>query len=531
MRKLPKTGALRVLQRNAKLAELSVEKRIPADEIFDFSFSRYQINRRKFLIGSAKASLALTSFGALSSFKRKPRSPASSISKNQEKRIAIIGGGMAGLSCAYSLLKAGYRSTIYEARNRTGGRMLTKKNFVSPNITTDLGGEFVDSIHKDMFKLTRDFDLSLIDTRADTAIRDTYFVEGQRYSDADIVQEFSRINHIIRKDNRRCGKNYASAYAKELDQLSLEAYLENLDCEHWLKLMLREAYDAEMGIESDQQSALNLISFIGTSRKHFDIFGDSDERYKIRGGSSTLTDTMTDYLESSKIEIRKGMPLETIESDGDQYRLSFQNTPGVTADYVVLAIPFTTLREIDLQLDEMTSSKKQCISNFKYGQNNKLLLGLRDRPWRNLPQPEAGFLFNEVIQNGWDHSQMQNSGGSGGYTVYLGGTPSIDLAQNYDESGNQIANNYIKKLDEIYPGAHNSFTSHKAALWSNEPYSQGSYAAYGIGQWTSGELDAVAEPVGNVFFAGEHCSQDFQGYMNGAAETGRIAAESILAKI
>jgi monoamine oxidase len=37
--------------------------------------------------------------------------------------------------------------------------------------------------------------------------------------------------------------------------------------------------------------------------------------------------------------------------------------------------------------------------------------------------------------------------------------------------------------------------------------------------------------VGNILFAGEHCSNDHFGYMNGAAETGRLAAESILKKL
>lgn len=41
----------------------------------------------------------------------------------------------------------------------------------------------------------------------------------------------------------------------------------------------------------------------------------------------------------------------------------------------------------------------------------------------------------------------------------------------------------------------------------------------------------TSTPIGDVYFAGEHCSVDFQGFMNGAAETGRVAAEQILEKI
>lgn len=33
--------------------------------------------------------------------------------------------------------------------------------------------------------------------------------------------------------------------------------------------------------------------------------------------------------------------------------------------------------------------------------------------------------------------------------------------------------------------------------------------------------------IGNLYFAGEHCSKDYQGFMNGAAETGRMASGKI----
>ena len=35
----------------------------------------------------------------------------------------------------------------------------------------------------------------------------------------------------------------------------------------------------------------------------------------------------------------------------------------------------------------------------------------------------------------------------------------------------------------------------------------------------------------NLFFAGEHCSDDFQGYMNGAAQSGADTATAVMAKV
>jgi monoamine oxidase len=82
----------------------------------------------------------------------------------------------------------------------------------------------------------------------------------------------------------------------------------------------------------------------------------------------------------------------------------------------------------------------------------------------------------------------------------------------------------------LYPGSRAAFNGNAAGFhWPAHPLSLGSYACYKVGQWTAfaGEEQ---KPVGNIFFAGEHCSTEYQGYMNGGAATGREAAEAIIAK-
>ena len=86
-------------------------------------------------------------------------------------------------------------------------------------------------------------------------------------------------------------------------------------------------------------------------------------------------------------------------------------------------------------------------------------------------------------------------------------------------------------MDKIFKGAKTNFTGkYDFARWFTNPYVKGSYAGYKTGQWTTIAGKEIG-PVGNIFFAGEHCSSNFQGFMNGAAETGRMAAESIINKL
>ena len=68
-----------------------------------------------------------------------------------------------------------------------------------------------------------------------------------------------------------------------------------------------------------------------------------------------------------------------------------------------------------------------------------------------------------------------------------------------------------------------------AHFWPGNPYVKAGYACFLPGQWTT--IAGTEIFSGNIHFAGEHGSYDFQGYMNGGAQTGRIAAETLKQRV
>jgi monoamine oxidase len=85
----------------------------------------------------------------------------------------------------------------------------------------------------------------------------------------------------------------------------------------------------------------------------------------------------------------------------------------------------------------------------------------------------------------------------------------------------------LPDLERIFPGARAAATGRVARWhWPSDPFVRGSYACWKVGQYTS-IAGAEFEPVGRLLFAGEHTSLEHQGYMNGAAETGRRAAQIV----
>jgi monoamine oxidase len=495
-------------------------------------------SRRKFISEVSKAALVtgVLSTLPLSSCKPKTEATTQETGKHDGVKIAIVGGGMAGLRCAYVLQKAGITAQVYEADKRTGGRMYSRQEDFGTGLWAEFGGEFLDSDHDDMFDLVSEFKLETFDTYTDTAHREVCFIGDKFYTEEDIINSFRKVNTRIASDLESCGAMYDTQQASILDTMNLEEYIRSLESDKWFQDMLIAAYVGEYGLDASQQSALNFVDLIGTDLEDgFKIFGESDERYKVVGGNQKIVDALAEKLEN---QIHKEHRLTALRETGNSYTLTFNEKLEVKADYVVLAIPFTTLRLVDMQLTDMDPVKKQCINEMGYGQNSKLLLGMNTRVWRNEKPAKAGFLTNNNVHTGWDNSQMQNGNtGAAGYTIFLGGTPSIQMAQAAKAAGlrdsvpDTYVQQYLDQMEKVFKGFKASYSGvQKAALWPNNPFTLGSYACFKPGQWlTIG--DKAFEPVGNVHFAGEHCSEDFLGYMNGAAQTGRFAAEAIIAKL
>jgi monoamine oxidase len=503
---MSKNPVLRLFKRNikdnyAKLTTLSTEDN----------------SRRRFIKNSAMASIALSI-------------PSTFLSSCSEKvninspRIAIIGGGIAGLHAGHIFKKASVGFTIFEASERVGGRIFSIKNQLGENLTTEMGGEFIDSNHEDMLNLVKEYNLSLLDLELDLKksglIKDAYFFSGKHYSEKELTDEFSKFSRLIAEDIQKVVEEEDETLFNSFDSISISDYLRNKGMNGWIFDLLTNAYTSEFGLESSEQSSLNLLYMLNPNYTDgFKIFGDSDERYKIIGGNSQLTDLMYEKL---KNEIKLKYQLSKLSEKDGLYKLEFSNGEQFEFDYVILSIPFSVLRKIELNL-ELPEEKTKAIQELGYGTSSKVILGSESRTWRS--KGFSGYLFSDIIQNGWDSSIGENNDlDAGSYTVFLGGN-----------AGKVATTEDIPKYGKAFADVFDSsekFLNEKSTVfnWSNSPNFLGGYSAYKVGQWST-IAGYEKESVNNLFFAGEHCSEDFQGYMNGGAETGRIAAEAILEKI
>lgn len=459
--------------------------------------------------------------------------PGCKAGKSSSKpRIAIVGAGIAGLNAAFSLAKGGLASDLYDAGARAGGRIMTLQNLVAPGLHTEAGGEFIDSSHEDMLNLAKEFGLEVLDAQGGELaglIENAWYFGGRTRSEAEVAAAVRDVAGAIAVDIGALPDEIlagAGGNAAHLDHLSLEEYLDKRGVTGWLRDLLVTAYVTEFGLDAGEQSCLNLLTMVSLdiSAGRFEVFGESDERYRIKGGNQALTDAM-----AAKAAERTflGHRLEAVASDGSGYKLSFQTAGGAVekkADAVILAVPFTLLRTVEFRMD-LPAAKRRAIAELGYGTNSKLFLGYGARTWRKAGY--AGSFFTDgLIQSAWDHTRVQ-PGPAGGMTIFQGGTAGLELGKSGPSSQAQA---FSEAMDTMFPGSL-AVRNHGVGAfhWPSFPWTLGSYACYKTGQWT-GIAGEEGKPVGNLFFAGEHCSVDFQGYMNGGAVTGREAAEAVLAK-
>jgi monoamine oxidase len=456
-------------------------------------------------------------------------------------RVAIVGAGLAGLACGDELDMNGIKADLYDANNRVGGRCFSLDGFF-PGQVAERGGEFIDNLHKTLLGYAKRFRLELEDVEKEPPGEVFYFFNGQHFPESAVVEEFRDLVSAMRDDLRTVGHPTADNHTDAevaLDMTNLRAYLATRGAGTIVSKAIEEAYTAEYGLEIDQQSCLSFLLFIHADRRSkfrpFGVF--SDERYHIIGGNEQIVKGLRNRLEG---QIRLGMRLVRARKNArGEIELAFQNgsrTVSTTYDAVVFAIPFSTLREVELDVSlGLPAWKLFAISELRYGTNAKMMVGFDDRPW--LGQGSNGASYSDLPhhQTTWETNPTKATDLHAVLTDYSGGDRGASLNPQQVQMEAML---FLGDLERIYPGALAAASRPAGNLrvhlehWPSNPFVKGSYTCNHPGYFTT-IADNEAKPVGNLYFAGEHTSSfyEFQGFMEGAGLSGIRAAREILRDI
>jgi monoamine oxidase len=196
------------------------------------------------------------------------------------------------------------------------------------------------------------------------------------------------------------------------------------------------------------------------------------------------------------------------------------------ADRVILALPFSLLKEVDLDHAGFRARKLAAIRDLGMGRNTKLQLQFRERAWRASNGNGETRVTGSYLTS-WEVTRAQ-SGAPGILNFFSGGALAVRAGDGAPEQSARIA---LADLERCYPGLGALWNGKVIRnAWDRHPWSRGSYSLLKPGQYTAFH-GAEWESEGAVHFAGEHTSDASSGYLNGAVESGQRAAREVLASL
>lgn len=455
---------------------------------------------------------------AAASFLAQPFAAMAQSSSNP--RIAIVGGGLAGLTAAYRLRQQlpKARLALFEANaSRLGGRVYTLTNAIG-TLTTELGGDSISENHSSLIQLAADLGVNIVRVPDPVKNREVMTViDGQKYSEEEISLALLPYADAL------------STETEDLDNLSLAEFFDQLGISGWLRKLLDHAFAAEYGIETDYLSAYNVLWSFKSEDNKVRLFPHDDSTLRVEKGNGQVIEALANNV-SSQMPIHLGYQLLEVTKEGQRYNLAFQQGYSIKEflfDYVVLTIPYSVLKDVPLKIG-MSDLRKEAIEQLTYGQNAKIVAGYRRAVWFEQGLPHI-VVSNGPSEMSWDSSFWQNSNGSVSRTYYFGSTKWLNQWKNVEPT--VAAAQLDASLQSLYPGITKASNGEAVSyFWSENPLAKGSYGGYGP-QYITKYYEIMGEPVGRVFFAGEHLGGDSAGFMDGAVVSAEKAVKDIVASI
>ena len=445
--------------------------------------------------------------------------------------VVIVGGGLAGLAALDRLRRANVSATLYEARGAVGGRTRSVRGVFAPVFAFDEGAQLVNDDHADLKAMIRRYRLSTVDRSQYLQNELQIGRDGKAVSDEKLARALQGVAARIGEDFGKVDED--PAYSAEIDALSVKAYLNKAglapgDARDALEAGIRTEY----GSEPDEASALELIwNLPKVEGQEVTRLSTSDERFLISGG----TDQVARALGAEHVrDIRLNKRLTAVDLDGNRVRLTFADGEQVAAERAILAIPPTLLREVRFSTN-LPPLWRAYIDEAKLGRNEKVIVGYDDSGWR----PTMGFggavwaagPFSAI----WEAASLAPAPGPAALCFFLGGKQ-VDAARSVPSA--QLAREFSDIARRLLPGLPQPNGRIRRTRWCEDPLTRGAYSCFAPGQYSRFAPLLAIEPedgpvrvpqAGPLLFAGEHLSDEFPGFMNGALQTGRMAAEALLA--
>ena len=433
--------------------------------------------------------------------------------------VLVAGAGLAGLAAAHDLSTLGADVTIVDARDRVGGRVWTIRDGFHQSQHAEAGGDMIDENQEEIRGLCQTLGLPLTRVlRGGFAHAHPDVSDPPPGSDRGIPQSWARLSEALRdliRVYRLAERQWDSPLASRLARRSVAQWLDDARADAELRTSARGL----RGFFLADPEELSLIALVD----QFASEGSSSfgQMYRIAGGNDRLPMALAAPF-GDRLHLQTD--LVALSHRGAAVRASVKHAGAVShisCDYAVLALPATALRRVPIT-PALPSAQHEAIASLKYGRATRTLLQFSQRSWRAPGRPRA---FGSALPFGavWDGNEEQR--GRAGILSLLAGGGASDASQSI--LARDGANGLVDAIGWMGVQRADLLAS-RHIVWEHDPWVRGGYAYFDPG-FDPALRPWLARPCGRLFFAGEHTSIRWQGYMNGAVESGRRAAAEVAA--
>lgn len=453
--------------------------------------------------------------------------------------VVVVGAGLAGLTAARELVKAGVKSVVLlEARDRVGGRTWTK--YVN-GVAFDVGGQWLKKdassygpIQARMVALAKEFSVETFNSYYDG--NDVGYEQGQRTvyppgptqelppypaSLADAARAITLLDQM--SASVPAGHPWDSANAAEYDGETFETWLRDQKMTSTGKRLVDLGIEAILASEPADVSLLYVLHYITQAGTLENLISTpaGAQQARFNGGSMQISGNLASAL-GRRVFLRS--PVRSITQHKGRVVVDSDRVT-VSAKRAVVAIPPTLTDRIRWS-PKLPFMRDQLAQRMPMGTVIKVH-ALYDKPfWRD--DGLTGFTISDrsPVRVTWDNSPKD-----GGAGVLLGFIEGNDARVWGQKPAADRRNDVLDAFAVYFGDKAKNAQAYVEQNWAEEEWSRGCYVGVTAPGVLIGYGKALRDPVGLVHWAGTETAMQWMGYMDGAVESGERVAKEVAAAL